>query len=182
MSREFRTTLGLIKGALSSVLARDARLGAEAHRAFLEDADAEADRLKRMVDDFVATAEAGRGGLRLSLRLTDVRNVVRDVSDEFARANSDRQFRISGVERPIHAEVDPERLGQAVGNLVANAIAYSPNGTPIQIEVTATAAEVEIRVRDQGIGTAENELERSFEEFTRVDPGRTGFFAAPASG
>ena len=54
MSREFRTTLGLIKGALSSVLAGDARLGSEAHRALLE--DAEADRLKRMVEDLVATA------------------------------------------------------------------------------------------------------------------------------
>ena len=151
------------------MLARDARLDAEAHRAFLEDADAETDRLKRMVDDFVATAEAGRGGLRLSLRLTDVAEVVRDVGDEFARANTDRQVRIRGGEQPIHAEVDSERLRQAVGNLVENAIAYSPNGSPVQIEITATAAEVEIRVRDQGIGIAEDQLEQIFEEFYRVD-------------
>lgn len=68
---------------------------------------------------------------------------------------------------------DKEQLVMAIQNLVENAINYSPNNTKVSIAVRSEEDLVEIIVKDQGIGIPENDLERIFERFYRVDPARS---------
>jgi len=65
------------------------------------------------------------------------------------------------------------QLVTAVGNLVENAVAYSPDHTRVALAVRAAGAQVEVSVTDQGIGIAEKDLERVFERFYRSDPARS---------
>ena len=68
---------------------------------------------------------------------------------------------------------DEGQLAIAVGNLLDNAIAYSGEGTRVAVGVHSRDDAVEIAVTDQGIGIAEEEQERIFERFYRVDPARS---------
>jgi two-component system sensor histidine kinase SenX3 len=68
---------------------------------------------------------------------------------------------------------DRDQLIMAVHNLIENAINYSPEGTKVAIEVKIDDSIVEIDVIDQGIGIKEDDLERIFERFYRVDPARS---------
>jgi two-component system sensor histidine kinase SenX3 len=78
-----------------------------------------------------------------------------------------------GGERGAYVHGDPQVLGEAVGNLLANAIAYSPRGSHVGIGVKVTGNVVELAVSDQGIGIAESDQERVFERFYRADQARS---------
>ena len=65
-----------------------------------------------------------------------------------------------------------EQVAVAVGNLVANAVAYSPEGSSVVVGATGHDTTVDITVTDQGIGIPAHELDRIFERFYRVDPAR----------
>lgn len=65
------------------------------------------------------------------------------------------------------------QLATAVGNLVENAVAYSPEGTTVEVSVHAVNGTVRICVADEGIGIAPEDAERIFERFYRADPARS---------
>lgn len=80
---------------------------------------------------------------------------------------------VRGGERGLFVRGDAQVLSEAVGNLVANAIAYSPKGSNVGIGVKAVDEVVEIAVTDRGIGIAEGDQERVFERFYRADQARS---------
>lgn len=80
---------------------------------------------------------------------------------------------VRGGDRDIRIKGDTHILIEAVGNLVANAIAYSPRGSRVAIGVSANDEVVEIAVSDQGIGVSPEDQERVFERFYRADAARS---------
>ncbi|WP_309129532.1 ATP-binding protein [Microbacterium sp.] len=78
-----------------------------------------------------------------------------------------------GGDRGIWVQGDSQILAEAVGNLIANAIVYSPKGSKVGIGVKADGDVVEIAVADQGIGISEADRERIFERFYRADEARS---------
>lgn len=79
---------------------------------------------------------------------------------------------VRGGTRGLYVRGDAQVLIDAVGNLIANAIAYSPRGSTVGVGVKATDGVVEIAVTDRGIGIPEGEQDRVFERFYRADPAR----------
>ena len=78
-----------------------------------------------------------------------------------------------GGDRGVWVRGDAQILIEAVGNLIANAIAYSPKGSRVGVGVKSDGAVVEIAVTDQGIGISEADRERVFERFYRADDARS---------
>ncbi|MFD5226629.1 sensor histidine kinase [Microbacterium sp. NPDC058342] len=78
-----------------------------------------------------------------------------------------------GGDRGVWVRGDAQVLVEAVGNLIANAILYSPSGSRVGIGVKTEGDVVEIAVTDQGIGIAEADRERIFERFYRADDARS---------
>ena len=70
------------------------------------------------------------------------------------------------------AELDPDRIREAVDNLVDNAIRFAPAGTPVVIAARADAPGLIIEVRDRGPGFPAEFLPHAFERFARPDSGR----------
>jgi two-component system sensor histidine kinase SenX3 len=80
---------------------------------------------------------------------------------------------VRGGERGLYVRGDAQVLSEAVGNLIANAIAYSPTGANVGVGVKAVDDIVEIAVTDRGIGISEGDQERVFERFYRADQARS---------
>ncbi|PKI90010.1 two-component sensor histidine kinase [Actinomycetales bacterium SN12] len=78
-----------------------------------------------------------------------------------------------GGERGVWVRGDAQVLIEAVGNLIANAIVYSPRGSRVGVGVKVDGDVVEIAVTDQGIGISDADLERIFERFYRADEARS---------
>ncbi|HET8927518.1 MAG TPA: ATP-binding protein [Microbacterium sp.] len=117
------------------------------------------------------------------LQVADELTVVADVSvDELiasaveahaVQAQSGGVELIRGGDRGLHVRGDGQILVEALGNLIANAIVYSPSGSHVGVGAKADGAMVEISVTDQGIGMTEEEQERVFERFYRADQARS---------
>ena len=169
VSHELRTPIGLIKGSLSSITAGDIDLNQASQRDFVEIAEAETDRLGALVNDLLTAAQLDRAMLAIAPEPTDVSALIRDIAVQYRLVSSLHWLDVDGADRPVFAEVDPRRLRQVVGNLLDNAIKYSPEGGPVSLSLKSDGAQIAIHVRDCGIGIAPDAQSRVFDEFFRVD-------------
>ncbi|MGP3534819.1 sensor histidine kinase [Microbacterium sp. RD1] len=136
------------------------------------------------------TAEAGRLGALTSrimslsrLQASDELKEVRDVSvDEVVtaaveshamQADSASVTIVRGGTRGLYVRGDAQVLTEAVGNLLANAVAYSAAGSSVGVGVKDAGGIVEIAVTDRGIGIPEGDQQRIFERFYRTDQARS---------
>ncbi len=126
-------------------------------------------RLNRLVDDLQTATRLSTGHFMLKRQACDVASAVGEVVDGFRATVMDRRFSLTRPDEPLVAEVDRDRLAQAVRNLVDNAVKYSVDGGAVDVSVWRDVGQVYIRVQDYGAGIPEAEMQRIFEAFTRLE-------------
>lgn len=126
-------------------------------------------RLNRLVGDLQTATRLSAGQFSLRCEPSDVTTVVAELVAESTAAERDRSFTIDIAEAPIIANVDRDRVGQAVRNLLDNAVKYSVAGGAIETRVWRDDANVYISIGDYGAGIPESEMKRIFEPFIRLD-------------
>jgi two-component system sensor histidine kinase SenX3 len=143
-------------------------------RAFASRISAEATRLGQLTGRIMSLSR-----LQAADGLTDVAIVAIDevvaasIEAHAIQAVSAGVELARGGDRDIWVRGDAQILIEAVGNLIANAIVYSPRGSRVGVGVRAAEGVVEIAVSDQGIGISESDRERIFERFYRADEARS---------
>jgi len=185
VSHELRTPLTAIRGYVEALT--DTETTAEQSRTFLGIIARHSERMERLVKDLLRLARLDAGQETLDIISCDTRNLVQGVMADMTPAADSRHQRIDVSVGPGAETLlgDPAKLHDALRNLVANAITYSPEGTTVLIEAARVAAPgakraLELSVSDQGPGIPEDDLSRVFERFYRVDksrardPGGTG--------
>jgi signal transduction histidine kinase/CHASE3 domain sensor protein len=181
VSHELRTPLTSIIGYLEFVLEEaDGELMPE-HRRFLEVVDRNARRLLDVVGDllFVAQVEAGR--LVLDRKLLEVAGVAAEAV-ETARPLAEGKGVALRLEAGQNVRVrgDQLRLAQLLGNLVSNAVKFTPEGGTVDVRVVALDGRALLEVADTGIGVPLAEQERMFQRFFRSS--RSQEQAVPGTG
>lgn len=171
-SHELKTPVGAV--SLLAEAVESAADDPDQVRAFALRLQAEATRLANLTARIMNLSR---------LQVAEELTVVTDVSvDEIIAAAVDAhavQAQAAGVElirggdRGLYVRGDGQILIEALGNLVANAIVYSPSGSHVGVGAKLEGDIVEISVTDQGIGMSEAEQERVFERFYRADQARS---------
>jgi two-component system sensor histidine kinase SenX3 len=134
----------------------------------------ESQRLANMVTELIELSRL-QGAERLpELEAVDVDTVVGEALSRSKVAADNAHIKIA-TDRPSGFKVfgDQALLVTALANLVSNAIAYSPPGSPVSISRRRRGSNIEIAVTDRGIGIAREHQERVFERFFRVDKARS---------
>jgi signal transduction histidine kinase len=126
-----------------------------------------AKRMAQQLEAFldVTRLEAGRP-LELKKRTHDLMPLVRQVVAECQQTTQRHQLLLEGPAM-LQASVDAARLQRVVGNLVGNAIKYSPDGGEVNVKLEAHDTDVILTVRDRGIGIPGADQSRVFERFQR---------------
>ncbi len=170
-SHELRTPVTALATALEA-LHLGAKDDPESRDAFLARASREADRLRELAEDLLdltaAEENANPGGA------CDARSVANEVVERFSAVAAARQQTLSfsgGAPQPVGIAAGD--LSRALGNVVENAIKYSPPGSTIQLGLSPTGDGVELTVTDNGPGIEPRYLHRIFERFYRIDKGRS---------
>lgn len=130
------------------------------------------EEVEAMVSELLETErlDSPHGGL--SLAPVDLAELVRESVEE--QSGHEPGIDVEGIDRPVPADVDAERIRMVLGNLVSNALRHSDGGgPPVRVALQSTAGEAVITVRDSGDGIAADDLTRIFEPFYRVDRSRS---------
>jgi signal transduction histidine kinase len=168
-SHELRTPLALLRTELDLALRRP-RSHEELESA-LRSAAEETQRLSRLADDLLLIARADQGPLPIRREAVPVRELFADAATRFAtRATSlGRELRVEDTDLVVDA--DPLRVGQAVVNLVDNALTHGDGVVELAAEERNGFAE--LHVRDSGSGFSDDFRPRAFDRFSRADEARS---------
>ena len=129
-------------------------------------------QLIRLTDDLFEVSRISRGKIELRKQPIDLRSVVQQAV-EAARPLCERRNQSLSVAVPEHSvelTADPARLAQVVGNLLNNAMKFTPPRGTVSLTLAADKGHAEIRVRDNGIGIAREQIGRIFEMFAQAGP------------
>jgi signal transduction histidine kinase len=171
-SHELRSPLAVLRGELE-LAARPGRSRDELADA-VRNAAAEAERLTRLTDDLLLLARNDEDRFSLRMEQTDIRQMLESSAEHAASrlAAADVTCRVDA--RPgMYADVDADRIRQAVDNLVDNALRFAPGGSAIVLAARADGTELDIEVCDDGPGFPADFLPHAFERFRRPDSGRS---------
>jgi two-component system sensor histidine kinase SenX3 len=172
VSHELKTPTGAL--ALLAEATEQASDDPEAVRRFAQRMNHEATRLGGLITELIdLTRVQDSGPLREPVEVS-LDGVVAEAIDTTRMAADARRITVTTGGSPgLTAYGDREQLVTALKNLVANAIAYSPEGTRVAVATRTSDDQVEVSVTDQGIGIPDADLDRIFERFYRVDPARS---------
>ena len=171
VSHELKTPVGAIRLLAEAV--SDAADDPEAVKRFGGRMLIESDRLSRLVQQIIELSRLqGDDPLEAPVPVS-VDEVIRTAVDTSAiDADTRRISVVTGGTPGLEVFGNTGQVTIAVGNLVANAVAYSGDDSTVLVSSKVLENDVEISVVDQGIGIPTREMERIFERFYRVDPAR----------
>ena len=167
-AHELRTPLTNLQGYLEAL--RDGVISADA--ATYESLWEEADRLVRLSRSLDALAE-GETGQPIELREVDLVDAIR-VTLDLAQPALERAGLTLATELPerLPARANPDHLAQVLGNIVSNAIRYTPAGGTVTVRAERRPGDLLVSVTNTGDGIPPADLERVFERFYRVEKSR----------
>lgn len=165
LSHEFRSPLTAINGYAELLMYQHG--DDEKTHGMLTLVKREAERLERLVDNFLDYQRVNYSVELLSLSTFDLRPLLEDIVAHYKATAPQHDVILSADDMTL--EADQEKLLQLLHNLIGNAIKYSPNGGTVYVELTTEDDTYVLSVRDTGIGIPSDAIPYVFDEYYRVD-------------
>jgi CheY-like chemotaxis protein len=170
LSHELRNPLAPIQNSL--YIAARAAPGSETTRRALAVIERQVHQLTRLVDDLLDVTRIARGKIRLRREKVDLRALAGRTAEDYRALFSKNGLELEVVlgDEPLFVNADPTRLTQIIGNLLHNAMKFTPAGSRTTLSVRrADEASAEISVEDRGHGIATDVLAQLFEPFVQAE-------------
>jgi signal transduction histidine kinase len=169
-SHELRTPITPLKAQLQMLQQEYFGKLTEKQKESLEVILRNAERLNKIIEDFLEISRIEAARLKFAFRKTDLHETVKETvkfMEGFAKEKNITLVVTTG-ELP-NIEVDPDRISQVLRNLVHNAIKFSPSDSSIEIHTEIKKEHVQFSVKDQGLGLKSEDQIRIFEPFYQVE-------------
>jgi signal transduction histidine kinase len=174
ISHELKTPVALIKGYASTMLREDAQWDEETVRESFAVIEDEADRLTGLINNLLETTRLqALSSFKLEWDPVDLAQLAERSAADFSTQTDRHTITVDFPDDFPLIMGDATRLRQVIDNLLSNAIKYSPNGGEIRLNGTFTKSSVRVKITDEGIGIPQDEQQRIFERFYRVDDALT---------
>jgi signal transduction histidine kinase len=155
VAHELRTPLTSIRG-IAEITLRKENISSEEYRKVLEDAIEGIDEILSEFKMMTDITEVESGLQNLQKETIDLQQVCNDIVDLYEIVAEQKEINISLESNdPLFIFADRKKLRQAIGNLVDNAIKYSPPGTTITLHLNKLSKNAFIKISDQGVGISE---------------------------
>ena len=172
VAHDLRTPMARLRGIAEMALQSDQ--GEDNLRDALADSLEESERILTMLNALMDISEAETGAMKLDLRPINAASLIEGVVDVYRYVAEDKGIDVqTEVPNALFLVGDPMRLGQVLGNLLDNAIKYTPKGGRVDIEAHQSQKGIVILVRDTGIGINPEERPRIWDRLYRGDQSRS---------
>jgi signal transduction histidine kinase len=170
IAHELRTPITILRGRLEGILdgvypADEAHIAPALEETYL---------LERLVEDLRLVALAEANQLRFELKPVRLEELAETILGLFSAQAGERnvQLHLDAETALPEVLVDPQRFQQVVGNLIDNALRYTPEGSSVELAIHRKGNSVELTVSDGGPGIPEEELTHVFDRFWRGEKSR----------
>ncbi|WP_413533839.1 sensor histidine kinase [Empedobacter brevis] len=174
ISHELKTPLFSVQGYLLTLI--EGGVEDESIRdKYLNRINKSVDRLIYLVKDLDMIAELERGRINIEFTVFNLTALVQDVIDLLEIKAEKNNIKISlnyPIHQPIKVVGDIQKIQQVLINLIVNSINYSNPNTKIDIDFEEYDDKIQISIKDQGLGIKQEDIERIFERFYRIDKSR----------
>ncbi|MEK9564913.1 MAG: ATP-binding protein [Deltaproteobacteria bacterium] len=174
VAHDLRTPLMRLRNSIELTIANEAASVEELREALLDVAE-EAEQIQLLLTALMNQAEAVAGTMRLSKELIDINVLTQEACEPYELLAEEKQItlRKNFAEASVFLEADPVRLRQALGNLLDNAIKFTPERGQITVSILSQPNVVIIEIKDTGVGISESDQLRIFERLYRGDKSRS---------
>jgi PAS domain S-box-containing protein len=175
VSHELRTPLAAIYGSALTLARQDLELEETMSSKLLQVIVEESGRLSDIVSELLVASQLDAGRLDVNIEQCDAQVLVESVIDA---AKTHLPHGVTVELEPVEnglppVAADQAHLRQVLGNVIDNAIKYSPDGGNVRVRLQRSERVVRFAISDQGLGIPSAERERVFEKFYRLDPNMT---------
>ena len=145
----------------------------EVYREFFEDIASEVDRMTNINNDLLALVKVDQREQSMNFAPLNIDEFVEDILKRLSRLAEQKNVALLyEVVRPVQIEADEIKLALAISNIVENGIKYTPSGGTVKVVVDSDHQYAYITIQDTGIGIPEEEQDKIFNRFYRVDKTR----------
>ncbi|GCE14387.1 ATP-binding response regulator [Tengunoibacter tsumagoiensis] len=167
-AHELKTPLAIIKGCATTLLGGSARWDPAMQREMLQMIDTQSDRLHDVLNTLLDVWRFDAGTQALRLTQVQLSELLLQLVKRWQKQATEHRFVLSIPPDVPSVICDAVRIEQVVNHLLANAVAYSPAGRVVHIQLESNEIEVRVGVSDEGIGIGAEHLDRIFDRFYRV--------------
>ncbi|GGM26708.1 hypothetical protein GCM10011351_10590 [Paraliobacillus quinghaiensis] len=173
VSHELKTPITSIKG-FAETLIEENMDDKNIRSKFLDIIYKESERIQALVDDLLELSRLEKEEMHLRFEQINITNLSQEISTIIQQQAYKKEIKfVANIQNDILINGDPYRLKQVFINLLNNAINYTPQGGKVFLEVKLLSDYLQIVVQDSGIGIPEDDMNRIFERFYRVDKARS---------
>ncbi|MDR0961648.1 MAG: response regulator [Mediterranea sp.] len=168
VSHEFRTPLTMIAGPLNTLC--DDHTIRDDNKKMLYIMQRSVNRMLKLVSQLMDFNKLEEDTLQLHVRRVDIISELLNMTDIF-RINADNKnirLQISGLEDSLITWIDTDKLDKIIGNLLSNAMKFTPAGGSIKIALDIIRQNIVITVSDTGVGIPADKLERVFDRYYQI--------------
>jgi signal transduction histidine kinase len=170
VAHDLRTPLTRMRGSAEIALQTES---AVPMREALADCIEESDRVLTMLNALMDITEAEHGMMRLRRESCSVSELVDGVVEIYRLIAEEKKIEIiTDLQDRCFADVDPNRMRQALANLIDNAVKYTPEGGHVTVTCLQSEQSVEVSIKDDGMGIPSQEQPRIWERLYRGDKSR----------
>lgn len=173
LSHELKTPLSTILGSVDILKENQSKLTAGQESELLRAIDKSSMRLKRQVDNLLDMSRLENGMLQVRSDWTDLNEVIHELIRRHREFSTHPVLYRSNEELPL-IKIDSGLLETVLDNLIYNAIQYTPEQLPVEIEAGYEQGVCQIRISDSGPGFPEDSLEQLFDKFYRLPESKAG--------
>jgi DNA-binding response OmpR family regulator/signal transduction histidine kinase len=170
-AHELKTPLAIIKGCATTLLGNSMRWDAAALREMLQMIDTQTDRLHDILNTLLDVWRMDAGLQNLRFSVVHFSKLLEQLLERWRKNAPRHQFTFDVPSEDIMIQCDALRIEQTLNHLLNNAVAYSPMGSVIKVQLETNEEEICLSISDQGIGIAPEHLDRIFDRFYRITRG-----------
>jgi len=180
VSHELRSPLAVIEGFAKTLTEHFDRIDRETQMESIEIILKKSVALEGLIENILDMSRIEEGRLEVSHTLFDIIELCRVVSEDQERVAELHDLIVNAEADELVVVADREKTEVTLGNLIRNALKFSPAGGAVTVSVKQRDGTAQVSVTDQGIGIAPEQVERVFDRFYQVDSSETRSF--PGSG
>jgi signal transduction histidine kinase len=172
VAHDLRTPMTRLRGI--SEMALQSGDNIETCRESLADCLEESERILKMLDSLMDISEAETGVIKLDIRTVPVSEVVNDIVGLYHYVAEAKNITVDSlVANDLLMTADPVRMRQVLGNLLDNAIKYTPDGGRVCITADDNGDRLAVRVKDSGVGIHSGQISKIWDRLYRGDQSRS---------